>query len=142
MNWNSVHLWLPILIKSKANAAYNIDAAVITVNIFFAHWIKEIKIKHYGGDLHILPTGRSTNIYQYSDTMLKHMSKNALETFEKILLYRNVYRILLRFLVDMGMVNFPVKLNIKIIYTLETNLNRLSKSVKKLTAIPNAPDVQ
>lgn len=74
--------------------------------------------------------------------MLKHMSKNALETFEKILLYRNVYRILLRFLVDMGMVNFPVKLNIKIIYTLETNLNRLSKSVKKLTAIPNAPDVQ
>ena len=53
-----------------------------------------------------------------------------------------MYRILLRFLVDMGPVNFPVKLNTKIIYTLETNLNRLLKSAKKLTAISNAPDAQ
>ena len=43
---------------------------------------------------------------------------------------------------DMGLLNFPVRLNTKIIYTLETNLNRLFKSAKKLTAISNAPDAQ
>ena len=47
MNWNSVHLCLLIQIKSKTNTASMIDTAMIT--------------------------GNSTDIYQYSDAMLKHM---------------------------------------------------------------------
>ena len=45
------------------------------VNNFFAHWIKEIDIKHLGDDIPILPTTNTINIYRYSDAMLKHLSK-------------------------------------------------------------------
>ena len=37
--------------------------------------------------MQILPTGNSTDIYRYSDTMLKHMPKDALKTFQNTLLY-------------------------------------------------------
>ena len=152
----------------------NIDAA----NNFFAHWINEIEIKRYGDNLQILRTGNSTDMYQCSDAMLKHMPKKALETFEKedititgrrnrfshitdninlrtdnnsvqrlakfldTISEKNVCRILLRFLLDIGLGNFPVKLAADIICTLETNMNKLFKFAKKLTAIPKAPDGQ
>ena len=45
------------------------------VNNFFAHWIKEIDIKHLGDDIPILPRTNTINIYRYSDAMLKHLSK-------------------------------------------------------------------
>ena len=44
----------------------------------------------------------------------------------------NVYRIPLRFLCNIGLVNFPVKLDMKIICTLVTNMNKLFESAKKL----------
>ena len=62
MNWNNVLICLPIQIKSKTTPANGIDPAMITVNNFFAHWIKEIDIKQYEDDLQILPTGNSTQI--------------------------------------------------------------------------------
>ena len=53
----------------------------MTINIFFAHWTKEIDIKRYGVDLQILATGKSTEIYRYSNAILKYMLKYALKTF-------------------------------------------------------------
>ena len=87
MNWNSIHIYLRIKIKSKAVVANNIAANMMTVNNFFVLWIKEINIKRYGDDLEIVLTNNVTDIYRYLDAVLKHMPKNALKTFAKTLLY-------------------------------------------------------
>lgn len=80
MNWNSVHICLPIQIRNSTTEAADKDAAMITVNKLLAHWIKEITIKRYGDNLQILPTTNTTEIYRYSGSMLKHMPKDALKT--------------------------------------------------------------
>ena len=61
----------------------------ITINSFFAHWIKEIDIKRLGDDIPILPTTNTIDIYKYSDAMLKHLPKKALKVIENNLLYSN-----------------------------------------------------
>ena len=48
----------------------------IGTNIF-AHWVTEIDIKWNGDDLQTLPTNNATDIYQYSDAILKRMPKDA-----------------------------------------------------------------
>ena len=53
-NFQNVHLCFPIKIKLAADNDNDIAAGVITVNNFFAHWIKEIDIKRYGDDIPIL----------------------------------------------------------------------------------------
>ena len=58
-------------IKSAADDDNNITVGVITVNNFFAHWIKEIDIKRYDDDVPILPLTNTVIIYQYSDEILK-----------------------------------------------------------------------
>ena len=45
MNFHNVHLVFPAKIKKTANNTANLDATVMTVSNFFAHWIKEIYIK-------------------------------------------------------------------------------------------------
>ena len=49
------------------------------VNKFFAHCIMEIDIKRYGDDIPILLLTNAVEIYRYSDEMLKHMPKDALD---------------------------------------------------------------
>ena len=71
----------PIKIKSAAGNDNDITAGYKPVNIFFAHWIKEIDIKRYGNNIPILPLSNTVNIYRYSDKMLQHMPKKALKTF-------------------------------------------------------------
>ena len=87
MNFHRVHLVFPMKIKKKSNVANNIRATEIIVNNFFAHWIKEIDIKHLGDDVPILPTTNAIRIYRYSDRLLKHMPKNSLAIIENDLLY-------------------------------------------------------
>ena len=58
-------------------------AGVITVN----NWITEIDIKRYGNDVPILPLTNTVSIYQYSDEILKHMSKDALKAIQNDILY-------------------------------------------------------
>ena len=53
---------------------------------------------------------------------------------------KHVYRIPLSLIVDLGLVNFSMKTDTKIILTLERNMNKLFESNKKLAAIPNNPD--
>ena len=87
MNFNNVHIVFPLKIKKKANVANDILATEITVNNFFAHWIKEIDIKRLGDDVPVLPTTNTIEIYKYSDAMLKHVPKKALKVIEIDLLY-------------------------------------------------------
>ena len=87
MNFNNVHIVFPLKIKKKTNVANDILATEITVNNFFAHWIKEIDIKRLGDDVPVLPTTNTIEIYKYSDAMLKHVPKKALKVIKNDLLY-------------------------------------------------------
>ena len=53
---------------------------------------------------------------------------------------KNEYRIPLGLIVDLGLVNFAIKTDTKIVITLKRNLNRLFESNAKKAAIPNEPD--
>ena len=86
MNFH-VLLVFPLKIKKKTNTANNIATTATTVNNFFAHWIKEIDIKRLRDDTPILPTSNTVEIYKYSDAILKHIPKEALEVIENDLLY-------------------------------------------------------
>ena len=63
---------------------------MITVNNFFAHWVKEISITKYGSDKELPLTFSPWEVYQYSDQMLKHLPKDSLKTIEKNHLYSKV----------------------------------------------------
>ena len=157
MNFHNVHLVFPMKIKKKSNVANDILAGEITVNNFFAHWIKEIDIKRLSDDIPILPTTNTIPIYRYSDRLLKHMPKDSLAIIENNLLYskkklnyhwvkinathirqlvkmqiielmiismkeskfqnqlKNTYwyRVPLKYIVDIGQINTPIKFNTK-----------------------------
>lgn len=83
INWNSIHICFPTEIKSKADDDNDILVNTITVNNVFAYWIKEIDTKRHLDNSQILPTGHSTDIYQYSDAMLKQIHAKAMKTFRK-----------------------------------------------------------
>ena len=87
MNFHNLHLVFPMKIKKKSNIANDLNGNLITVNNFFAHWIKEIDIKKLGDDQPILPTINTVEIYKYSDQILKHLPKNSLKLIEKDLLF-------------------------------------------------------
>ena len=56
VNPNSMHLCFPMKIKQLSNEANDIDSDLITVNNFFAHLIKEIRVTRYGNDKQLIPT--------------------------------------------------------------------------------------
>ena len=90
VNPSNIHICFPIKIKKKSDNTADIDKDLITVNIFFAHWVKEISITKYGSDKELPPTFSPWEIYQYSDQLLKHMSKDSLKTIQKhIFLVKN-----------------------------------------------------
>ena len=77
---------LPIKIEKRSNTANNIDGDLITVNNLFVQWIREINVKTYGDDIAVLPSNNVLEIHRYSDSMLKHLPKDSIKTFEKELL--------------------------------------------------------
>ena len=186
MNFHNVHLVFPMKIKKKkSNVANDILAGEITVNNFFAHWIKEIDIKRLGDDVPILPTTNTTPIYRYSDRLLKHMKKDSLAIIENDLLYskkkvklradedkrdthmaagedadnrtddnideriqkfqnqlKNTYwyRVPLKYIVNIGQVNTPIKFNRKWCITFETDLQKLFESKTDQDAAGGLPN--
>ena len=50
------------------------------------------------------------------------------------------YRIPLGYLVSLGLISFAYQFDTRLIFTLETNLNKLFESNAKVTSIPDAPD--
>ena len=87
MNFHDVQICFPMRIRKKTNVANDIDNNMITVNNFFAHWIKEIDIKKLGDDQPILPTINTVDVHKYSDQILKHLPSADLEMIENDLLY-------------------------------------------------------
>ena len=87
VNPNGIHICFPIKIKKATNKAADIDNDLVFVNNFFAHWMKEVSITKYGSDKELPPTFSPYEMYQYADSMLKHLSKDALKTIEKTNLY-------------------------------------------------------
>ena len=87
VNPSSIHICFPIKLKKKSNNSSNVDGDLITVNNFFAHWVKEVSITKYGSDKELPPTFTSWEVYQYSDAMLKPLPKDSLKTLQKHLLY-------------------------------------------------------
>ena len=86
INPNSVHICFPIKMKKnkkKTNQNLDIDADLTTVNNLFAHFVKEISITKHGSDKELIPTFSPHVIYQYSDSMLKHLPAETLKTIEK-----------------------------------------------------------
>ena len=75
-NPNSMHLCFPTKIKKLSDNDADIDAHLITVNNF-ARFIKEISVTKYGNRKQLIPTFSPYEIYQYSDSMLKHLPKDS-----------------------------------------------------------------
>ena len=86
-NPNSMYICFPIKIKKDTNKANDIDDDLITVNNFFAHFIKEISVTRYGNGKQLMPTFSSYEIYQYSDAMLKYLPEKGLEKLQNDILY-------------------------------------------------------
>ena len=87
VNPANIHICFPIKIYKSSDNTADIDSDLITVNNFFAHWVKEISRTKYGGDKELPPTFSPWGVYQYSDQMLKHLPKDSLKTIEKTHLY-------------------------------------------------------
>ena len=83
VNPSNIHICFPIKIKKKSDNTADIDADLITGNIFFGHWIKEVSITKYGSDKELPPTFSPWKVYQYSDQLLKHLPTKALKTIQK-----------------------------------------------------------
>ena len=62
--------------------------------------------------------------------------------FSSLISHKLYYRILLKYFVDLGLVNFPEKTNTKFIFTLKSNMSKLFKSNAKVDGIPASPDAQ
>ena len=86
-NFQNGHLCFPRKIKPAADSNNDIAAGIITINNFFAHWIREIVVKRYGDDIAISPLTNTVDIYRYSQEILKDLPENALKTIENDLLY-------------------------------------------------------
>ena len=87
VNPSNILICFPIKNKKSSDKSSDIDSDLITVNNFFAHWVKEISITKYGSDKELPPTFSLWEIYQYSDQMLKHLPPDALKTILKTHLY-------------------------------------------------------
>ena len=154
-NPNSKHTCFPKKIKLKCDEDNHIDVDLITVNNLFAHLVKEISMRRYGNDKHLMPSFSPYEIYQYLDSMLRHLSKNALKKIQKAMLnskapvYFNrttlegaitklqnqlksdfFYRITLCYFTDIGKINFPLMIDFRIKCHLKTVIKRLFDSKK------------
>ena len=59
-----MHFCFPMTIKQKSDNDNDIDTDLITVNFFFAHFVKEISVTRYANDKQLIPTFSPYEIYQ------------------------------------------------------------------------------
>ena len=83
INSNSRHICFPMKIKKATDKTDDIDTDLITVNNFFNHLIKEISVTKYGNDKQLMPIFSPYEIYQYSDSMLKHLPEKSIKKLKK-----------------------------------------------------------
>ena len=88
-NYSSMELVLPIQITKNTTKMAQLDADMINVNKFFAHWITDIDIRRYPDDTRILPTNNNVDVCQFDASQLKYLPKDSVKTIKKQLLYSN-----------------------------------------------------
>ena len=88
-NPNSMHICFSMKIKKASVKNSDIDTDLTPVNKFFCHLIKEINIIKYRNDKQLMRTFSPYEIYQYYDTMLKHLSEKLLKNIQKTMLCSN-----------------------------------------------------
>ena len=154
-----MELILPIQFTKKTTKTAQMDGVLITVNNFFGHLITDIDIRRYPDDTEILPTNNNVNVYQFSNSQLKYLPKDSVATLLKLFLHSNkpvyldentelkdwvfktsYYSISLGMLVDLRLINFAMKTDTKILFTLQRSMNKLFETTKKATAIPDESD--
>ena len=76
INPSSIHICFPIKIKTKTNQALDIDADLITVNNFFAHFVKEISMIKYRSNKELIfgITKSCTHLHPASSTSTQLIS--------------------------------------------------------------------
>ena len=170
-----------MLFEKKTNKATAIDATMIPVNNFFAHWIKDVTVKRYGDDIAVLPINTTLDTYRFRNYAKKHAQRRSCNFSKRITIYQKkviikgnaantlndrrnhiaaaandsekdeniddriakfnnnnalqnvkTYRIPLRYLVDLGLVNLPTSFDTKLIFNLEKKLSKLFESKAKL----------
>ena len=82
-NYRRLAVVLSIQIKKETDKTADIDATMITVNSFFACWLKEVDIKRYPNDVRITPTYNTVSVADYSAQIMKHMPNKSLNTIKK-----------------------------------------------------------
>ena len=88
-NYSSMELVLPIQITKNTTKMAQLDADMINVNKFFAHWITDIDIRRYPDDTRILPTNNNVDVCQFAASQLKYLPKDSVKTIKKQLHYSN-----------------------------------------------------
>ena len=85
-NYSVMTIVLPIYFKKSADK--NADVDVVTVNNFFACWLKEIYVRCYPVDVRILPTNKTVEVYNYAAQQIKHFPTKSLDDIKEAILYK------------------------------------------------------
>ena len=75
---------VPIYFKKSIDKTAAVD--VVTVNNFFARWLKEIHIRRYP-NVRILPTNNTVEVYNYAAQQIKHLPTKSLDDVKETILY-------------------------------------------------------
>ena len=82
-NPSSIHIYFPIKIKKSSNNLSDVDSDLITVNNFFVHLIKEIRVTKYGSDKELAPTFLPMKFTNTLTQCLNIFQKTHLKRFKK-----------------------------------------------------------
>ena len=85
-------------------------------------------------------TDRTPNNDDDADKRTNENIKDRIAQFHDLIFKKNYFRIPLGILVDLGLVNFSMKTDTKLLFTLERNTYKLFESTKRLTAVPSESD--
>ena len=81
-NLNSIHICFLMKIKKATDKTDDIDTDLITKH-FLSHLIKQISVTKYGNNKQLVPTFSPYEIYQYYDSMLKHLHEKLFKKIKK-----------------------------------------------------------
>ena len=84
-NYSMMILVVPVYFKKSTDKIADVD--VVTVNNFFARWLKEIDIRRYADDVRILPTNSTVEVYNYAAQQIKHLPTKSLDDIKETVLY-------------------------------------------------------
>ena len=84
-NYSKMTLFVPLNIKKSTDK--NADVDVVTVNNFFACWLKEADIRRYPDDVRILLMNNTVEVYNYAAQQIKHLPTKSLDDIKETILY-------------------------------------------------------